>query len=270
MDHGTLRQLAAGSVLDDLDPAERERFRSHRAACAACRRLSDELLETTFDLALAAPARRPSAGTWRRVRHAIRERDAEQRLAASVAGEIAVLRREARRSWMFGVTSLAVAAVLAVVGLGLTVRMAELTVDLNASRSAAASAQVAVSATAAILAQQGAAMAVAVDPGHRTVTLEAEPLAPSADAVVVYVPGTDRAYLMASHLPATPVGMVYELWVADPAGVHALGTYTYDGDGPFLAPLRVDLGRATATMVTLEPAGGAHGSPGPQVVFGEL
>lgn len=277
MDHGTFRQLAAGSVLDDLDAAERERFRSHRSGCSSCRRLTDELLEVTFDLALAAPARRPTSETWEGIRDAMRERAAEPRpakeprLAMSVAaGEIAVLRRETHRSRVFGLASLAAAAVLAVVAYGLTIRVAELTGDLNASRSATASARAAASATASVLAEQGAAMTVAVDPGHRTATLQAEPLAPSADAVVVYVPDTDRAYLMASHLPPTPAGMVYQLWVADAAGVHALGTFSYGGGGPFVAPLGVDLGHATATMVTLEPAGGAHGSPGPQVVFGEL
>ena len=64
---------------------------------------------------------------------------------------------------------------------------------------------------------------------------------------------------------------MYQLWAADADGVHPLGTYPYDGTGPFVAPFGVDLGSADAAMVTLEPIGGAQGDvPGPQVVFGEL
>ena len=100
--------------------------------------------------------------------------------------------------------------------------------------------------------------------------MTAEPVAPAANAVVVYRPGTGDAFLMADHLPATPDGMVYQLWAADADGVHPLGTFRYDGDGPFLAPFGVDLGTSAAAMVTLEPVGGAIGEPGPQVVFGEL
>jgi hypothetical protein len=75
---------------------------------------------------------------------------------------------------------------------------------------------------------------------------------------------------MADRLPATPDGMVYQLWYADAAGVHALGTFRHDGEGPLLARFGVDLGSSAAAMVTLEPEGGAVGEPGPQVVFGEL
>jgi hypothetical protein len=37
-----------------------------------------------------------------------------------------------------------------------------------------------------------------------------------------------------------------------------------------LPPFGVDLASAKATMITLEPVGGAQGEPGPQVAFGEL
>jgi Anti-sigma-K factor rskA, C-terminal len=117
---------------------------------------------------------------------------------------------------------------------------------------------------------QTGAMAVAADPAHRDVPLQAEALAPAATAVVVYVPGTTSSYVLAADLPATPAGKVYELWVADAKGVHGLRTYAFDGQGAFVAPLGVDLAGAKATMITLEPAGGARGEPGPKVVFGAL
>lgn len=55
MDHGTLRQLAAGAALDDLDPLERRAFEAHVGGCSDCARLSDELDEVVGILALAAP-----------------------------------------------------------------------------------------------------------------------------------------------------------------------------------------------------------------------
>jgi hypothetical protein len=75
---------------------------------------------------------------------------------------------------------------------------------------------------------------------------------------------------MANDLPATPAGRVYQLWYADAAGVHPLGTFHHDGSGPFVAPFGVDLAGSVAAMVTLEPEGGAQGDPGPEVIFGEL
>jgi hypothetical protein len=86
----------------------------------------------------------------------------------------------------------------------------------------------------------------------------------------MFRPGTTESYLLANDLPATPAGQVYQLWFADTAGVHALGTFHHDGEGPFVAPFGVDLGSSAAAMVTLEPEGGAVGEPGPQVVFGEF
>jgi anti-sigma-K factor RskA len=111
---------------------------------------------------------------------------------------------------------------------------------------------------------------VAADPAHETCILRSEPLAAGASAICVYRPGSLESYLMASALPATPDGMVYQLWYADEAGVHALGTFAYDGHGAFVAPFTIDLASASAVMVTLEPVGGATNEPGPEVVFGEL
>jgi len=62
-------------------------------------------------------------------------------------------------------------------------------------------------------------MAVALDPSHLTASLHAEPVAPTARAIVVYRPGSDEAYLMATDLPATPAGSVYQLWIADAGGI---------------------------------------------------
>ena len=114
------------------------------------------------------------------------------------------------------------------------------------------------------------AMTVAMNPGHLTVALHAEPLAPAAEAAVVYLPGSAESWIVARNLPATPSGHGYQLWYADASGVHPLQTVSYDGSGTFMANLGVDLANSAAVMITVEQTGGATGEPGPQVIFGEL
>ncbi len=254
MDHGTYRELAAGAALDDLDADERRRFDAHRPGCRDCTSLSADLRDVLADLALIAPARTPPLALRGSVVGAVTLAwDATPRDARPAP----TIRRRMPDRWRLGVVgAVAAAAVLAVVAVGLGIETAGL-------RSEVASAE-------SRLADQAAAMALIVDPAHRTASLTAEPVAPVANAVVIYRPGTDASFVMADGLPPTPDGMVYQLWVADAGGVHPLGTFRFDGHGPFLARFGVDLGTSAAAMITLEPAGGAVGSPGPQVVFGEL
>jgi len=295
MDHRDFRELAAGAVLDDLDRGELVVFEAHRSTCRECRDLLDELSGVALDLALAATPRRPPAALRDAVLSSIGPTSAPLALATTPAtatpppapaGLARVdglelidgsrrmegpgsdgLRREVRRLRAFASAGLAAAAVLAVVAFSLGVRSVQLSDQVVAAR---ADAQAAEAALATQNADMSGAMAVALDPSHLTASLHAEPVAPTARAIVVYRPGSDEAYLMATDLPATPAGSVYQLWIADAGGVHALGTYDFDGQGSFVAPFAHDLEGASAAMLTLEPAGGALGEPGPQVVFGEL
>jgi hypothetical protein len=260
MDHGTLRQLAAGAALNDLDPAERREFDAHIRWCVACTDLARDLDDVLGELALATPEMAaPPALRYAVLRALPGAAHGPSVAPAQPAGADRTLLpfhgRGPRPSRSWVIPGLA-AAVLAIAVVGLGARTLRLSDELAAGRSR--------------VAQQAAAMAVITDPAHRTASLSAEPAAPVATAVVVYRPGTSDAYVMADHLPATPAGMVYQLWYADAAGVHPLETFRYDGDGPFLAPFGVDLGASAATMITLEPEGGATGEPGPQVVFGKL
>lgn len=308
MDHRTFRELAAGAALDDLDAAERAELDVHLAGCAACRVEARELVDTAGLLAFAVPTRRPPASLWGGVLAAVAA--AEGRpvgvpaatlayagtatsprlgsvpVAAATAVpvapapaadavlvdgpttsaavvEIDLLRRERARYRRLSFAGLAAAAVLAVAVAGLGTTAAGLNADLE---QAAAQRDAAV----ARLAQTDEAMAVVLAPDHATAVLTPEPLAAAANVYVVYRPGTTEAWLMADNLPAPPPGKVYQLWSADAAGVHGLTTFTCDAAGACLAPFGVDLGGAKATMITLEPAGGAVGEPGPQVAFGEL
>lgn len=268
MDHGPLRLLAAGAALDDLDVAERADYDRHLAGCAACQALAADLDDVVADLALVAPTVAPPdslrgdvLAALKRPSTAIaaesRERPPLRALPAPVPTSLSALRRAA--FW----ASAGIAAVLGIVAVGLGAQTVRLNEQVAAANALAAEAQ-------AKIATREAAIALIADPAHETASLQAEPVAPVASAIVVYRPGSTDAYLMAMDLPATPVGQVYQLWVADDAGVHALGTFHFDGQGAFVAPFGVDLGGSAAAMVTLEPEGGAQGEPGPQVVFGEI
>jgi hypothetical protein len=325
MDHGSLRRLVAGSVLEDLDPAELDAFRRHIAVCADCRSLERELAQVTAELSLAVPQRRPPASLLPGVMAAIaadsasrpggvasdrdragsgapdrpslavlhggrssdrreRSRDASRGPSAAVVAEvipgsapagalapdpspeIARLRRETSTLRRFGAVALAAAAVLAVAVGALGSRVSTLDADLATARASADAAEARLAATSTM----SAAMAVALDPAHEAASLHGEVAAPTASAMVVYRPGSSEAYLVSSDLPPTTAGHVYQVWVADGTGVHGLGTYAFDGQGPFVVPIGWDLRSASAAMVTLEPEGGAEGAPGPEVVFGEL
>lgn len=264
MDHTTLRELTAGAALDDLDPAERAELDRHLATCQDCRALAGQLDDVLADLALLSPGIRPPSGLRGQVLTALRdpipvayERSGPALLpAAPATPPTRTLRRPV-------FASLGLAAALGVVALGLGARTVQLSGELDAANAAVIAAESRVAA-------RNAAMAVVVDPGHVTAALHAEPIAAGVESVVVFRPGSDEAYLMANDLPATPAGQVYQLWYADAAGVHPLGTFHHDGSGPFIAPFGVDLAESVAAMVTLEPEGGAQGEPGPEVIFGEL
>jgi predicted anti-sigma-YlaC factor YlaD len=268
MDHAVLTELAAGAALEDLDPVERARLDAHLAACPRCRALVLELEDVLGDLALAAPELRPPAALRGQVLERLHDPVVDGMASAvapsvvpAVAQALAAVPRRGRALVTWG--SLALAAVLAVVAVGLGARAEEL--DRELATVTAALAQV-----SSRSAEADAAISVAADPDHVSAALHAEALAPVATAVVLFRPGSTDAYLLATDLPPTPDGQVYQLWWADAAGVHALGTFRYDGVGPFVAPFGVDLADGAAAMVTLEPDGGATGEPGPQVVFGEF
>jgi hypothetical protein len=277
------RLLAAGAALDDLDPGERAAYDEHRASCLACRHLERELDDLLTDLALAVPERLPPPDLLGSIRRAlggdagmgpgplafaavapgvgtIPAPTPAASGSATVAGAASITRRPSRLPLA---ASLAAAAALAVVAAGLGARTASLGNELGAAQARTASLE-------AALAGQAEAMTVSLDPAHVTVALHAEPVAPAAEAAVVYVPGTDTAWLVARNLPATPAGHGYQLWYADSAGVHPLQTVSWDGSGTFVAPIGADLADSAAVMITLETSGGASGDPGPQVVFGEL
>jgi len=255
--------LVAGALLDDLDPSELARFEAHQPGCPRCAELGADLSVTLGDLALIAPPRRPPAALGPSLVEAIRAdrlltpgRDPSATPAWS--GWIAALRTRgpARLGWAAAVGLLVVAVGVGWWGVTTRQELDQTTAETDRLRT--------------MLAGRDALLSVALASDRSTATLSPEPFAPAADAVVVYRPGRTDGFVVARAVPATPAGHVYQLWVADAAGVHPLETFSYDGQGPLVVPVGRDLAAASAVMITLEPAGGATGDPGAQVVFGRL
>ena len=269
IDHDPFIHLVAGRELGGLDDAEDIELDRHLVGCARCAAEARAFDDTMAGLALVAPARHPPQSLELSIMTAIRAVTVTPvpdpmpfRPTAVMGGEGSSWRRWVLRSWPRPLAA-GLAAALLIVSLGAWRGVVNLQSELDQQRASVAAAQ-------SQLALQGAAMAVALDPRHVAAALAPEIIAPAAVAQVVYRPGTDEAYLIADHVPATPAGKVYQLWYADGAGVHPLATVAFDGTGVLTVPFSVDLGGKAAAMVTLESVGGAQGTPGPQVVFGDL
>ena len=273
MSHDAAMELVtAGAILGDLAPEEHGAYAAHRRWCLDCRRLERELDDVLGELALDAPPRVPPATLLPAILAGIRGDGASAAdhartpgLAAgaqdtSLAARPASLAARRRRPV---VAAMALVAVLAVAVAGLGARDVARQVELDRANATVAALQ-------SSLAGSDGAMTVAMNPSRVAVALHAEPLAPAAQAAVVYLPGSANAWIVVRNLPAAPAGHAYQLWFADAAGVHPLQVVPFDGRGPFVAPIDADLASAAAVMLTLEGASGAHGEPGPQVVFGEL
>jgi hypothetical protein len=278
MDHAAFTELTAGRALGDLDPDEQRALEAHLPACPSCSALMHDLDGVLTDLAFAAPRRAVPASLGPAILAAIRQEPGSlsapptpvapapipMRPAARPGSAVAAP-AAARPSRLAGwgrplAIGLAAAAALAIGVLGYEV------VDL---RSQLGDAQAVAAAASTQLSARDTAMQVVADPSHASAWLEPSHGATTGSALMVYLPGSTQAFLVADGLPATPDGRVYQFWYADPAGVHAGVTFHHDGSGLVLIPVDVDLRGAQAAMLTIEPDGGAT-APSQDIVFGTL
>ncbi len=263
MDHAGLRELIAGGVLGGLDRPERATVDGHLWTCTECRRLEHQLSGVAMELALCASPRTVPAGLGDRILGALPGphggHEGRSTPVALPRGRASARLGISPRGWAPAALSFVLAAALLAAGAGW------LRVDAELDRTRGL--------LAAATAEQGtqvAAMELVADPAHAAAWLE--PSGPGFEhpVLMVYLPGSERAYLVASGLPVTPAGRVYQFWHADEAGVHPGLTFPVTDGEVLLIPIDLDLSRARAAMLTLEPEGGAEGDPGPDVVFGEL
>jgi len=255
----------AGRALGDLDVAEQRSAEAHLRSCPECRALTRDLDGVLTDLGLAAAPRAAPAALGPSIMAAIR-REASLpmqggALMRPAPAPVAVVRppRGFGLGRAVGV-GLAAAAALAIVVLGGQV------VDL---RDRLDRAQLVAQDASDALRARNTAMQVVADPSHASAWLAPSTTEVPSGALMVYVPGSTDAFLVADGLPATADGRVYQFWYADADGVHAGVTFRHDGQGVLVIPVQVDLGGAQAAMLTIEADGGAV-APSQDVVFGEL
>jgi hypothetical protein len=266
MDHAAFAELMAGRALGDLDVTEQRAVDAHLRQCAPCRALTRDLDGVLTDLAFAAPPRRAPAALGPSIMSAIHREAAlpvrgvqPQRSAPAIANVMRPPRwRMLSRGFAVG---LGAAAVLAIGVLGYQV------LDLRQQLSES---QLVARALSEEMTARDVAMQVVADPAHASAWLQPSTADVTTSALMVYLPGSTKAFLVASGLPASPSGHTYQFWYADAAGVHAGITFHHDGEGVLLIPVEVDLRGAEAAMLTIEEEGGANGGPSKDIVFGEL
>lgn len=257
MDHAGLRELIAGGVLGGLDRTERLTVDEHLPACSGCRQLGGQLTGVAMELSLSAEPRSAPAALRGQVLGPLA--DGGSGSSAWSLPHVPRIGSSFRVRWAPAALAFVLAALLMVVGADwLTLRSdLDQTRDLLAAASAEQSTQV-------------AAMQVVADPAHATAWLAPSGPGIEDSVLMIYLPGSEQAYLVASGLPVTPDGRVYQFWHADATGVHPGLTFAVTDAEVVLVPVDLDLSRADAVMLTVEPVGGAQGEPGPDVVFGEL
>ncbi len=82
--------------------------------------------------------------------------------------------------------------------------------------------------------------------------------------------GSEGAYLRVIGLPPPAAGHVYEAWIGRGRGVTPAGLMTSSSDGRAVVQLSGSLSRASAVMVTVEPAGGSRLPTTPPLIVAPL
>jgi anti-sigma factor RsiW len=219
-----IHQLTAGYALDALDPEERREYEAHLSTCAHCQDELASFWETTEALAVAASG--PEASP-----------ELRERILAEVRAEPPqVVPFEPRRRRAVPVLA-AAAAIAALVALGVGFWASDLSSQLDETRAA--------------LDRERAAARVLVDPGARSVSLQA-----GEGRLVVNQQG--EAVLVLHGVDPAPAGKTYEMWIVpggDIASANRAGLFS-GRDGSELERLEGTVRVGDVVAVTIEPAGG--------------
>ncbi len=219
-----IHELTAGYALDALDPEERSAYEAHLPGCAHCQHELASLWETTEALAVAASGPAPTP--------ALRERILVDVRAEPVQNVVPLEPRRRRLAPALG----AIAAVAAVIALGVGLWASNLSSQLDETRSA--------------LERERAAAVIVANPDSRTVALEA-----GTGRLVVDPDGT--AALVLHGLGPAPQGQTYETWIIEGDTPRPAGLFPgQDGIDIVLVDGAVSPGAIVA--VTVEPAGGVE------------
>ena len=231
MEAGT-HELTAAYALDALDPDERRAYEAHLATCPQCQQELATFWETTEALAVGASGSAPSAALRDRILADVR---------AEPPQNVVGLESRRRRS---APALVAVAAVAAVVALGIGIWATSLSNELDETRAA--------------LERERTAVAIVADPGSRTVDL-----ASGSGRLVVAQDG--RAALVLSDLEPAPSGRTYQAWIIEDDTPVSAGTFPGE-NGLDVVLVEGDVGQGEVVAVTVEQAGGAETPTLPPIV----
>ena len=220
-----IHELTAGYALDALDEDERSAYEAHLADCEHCQQELASFWTTTEALAVAASGPEPSVALRERIRADVRAEPQN------------VVAFEPRR-WRVAPVLGAVAAVAAVVALGIGLWASNLSSELDETRAALARAQ--------------AAAQLLADPAAQTVALQQ-----GTGRLVVDADG--QAVLVVEGLEPAPAGKTYELWIVpggDIAAASPAGLFP-GRDGTEIVRLEGTVTPGDVVAVTVEAAAGA-------------
>jgi anti-sigma factor RsiW len=211
-----IHELVAPYALDALDAEERAEFERHLADCERCSRELRVLQDTATSLAWGAAGPEPSPDLRGRILERARE-------------EAQVIAFQPRRSWVTPTLG-AIAAVAAIVAIGLGLWGASLSNDLDRERE--------------LRAAQGRALEIVGDRGAQVVPLE------GADGSLV-VARNGRAALVVCGLGPAPSGEVYMAWTIRGTPSPA-GAFDASDRGCTAAPLDHTVAPGVTVAVTRE------------------
>jgi anti-sigma factor RsiW len=230
-----IHELTAGYALDALDSDERSAYEEHLAGCEHCQRELASFWTTTEALAVAASGPEPST--------ALRERILANVRAEPPQNVVAFEPRRRRVAPVLG----AVAAVAAVVALGVGLWASDLSSQLDETRAA--------------LDRQQAAAQILVDPAAESVALQE-----GTGRLVVDADG--QAVLVLDGLDPAPAGKTYEMWIVpggDIAAAARAGLFP-GNDGTEVVGLEGTVAPGDVVAVTVESAGGVDAPTTPPIV----
>jgi anti-sigma-K factor RskA len=220
-----IHELTAGYALDALDADERATYEAHLSGCESCQQELASFWQTTEALAVAASGPAPSPALRERILADVRVEPPQN-----------VVPLESRRHRLAPALG-AVAAVAAVVALGVGLWGANVSSKLDDTRSALERSE----ATAAVLA----------DPGAQSIGLQA-----GEGRLVVGADG--RAVLVVDGLDPAPTGKTYEMWIVPGGNIEeANSAGLFPGrDGTEIVAIDGTVQAGDLVAVTVEPSGG--------------
>jgi anti-sigma-K factor RskA len=219
-----IHELTAGYALDALDHDERSAYEAHLTHCEQCQQELASFWTTTEALAVAASGPVPSP--------ALRERILADIRAEPLQNVVTFEPRRRRVAPLLG----AVAAVAAVVALGIGLWASNVSSELDDARAA--------------LERERAAAVVVANPDSRTIALES-----GTGRLVVDPEGA--AALVLHGLGPAPKGKTYETWIIEGSKPRPAGLFPGQ-DGIDVVGVEGPVAPGTVIAVTVEPAGGVR------------